>query len=589
MSATQDFVALDWIKGEIASTLDQAQQALEAVAESPDDSSSMRACLTHLHQVNGTLRMVNLEGPLQLATEMEELAESLMGNEVPDLSRAQEVLMQAILQMPRYLDRIQREQKDEPAMVRPVVNSLRLARGEASLGGGGEESDVAEVGGDRLSPLTQAPNPEAVENYNAQNGPATARKLRGRYQQGLSALLKKQNPRENLTLLGKVFTMLLRICGDSPMGNLSLLGLATIEGVATGGIKLNAAIANNLKAFDAELKKLVAGGADGLSEGVDVQLGEQLLVAIDGATKETQRINAAKARFTPIAPLVPDDEQQQVSFGPDDETLAAVSRILIEELAGITDRLDLYVRSADRKTSNLVDLIPQLEQISGTLSVIGLTQHLDPVANQIKTIRGLQESGETPSEDALLDIARSLLEIESSLKSLVGDEEEGEGEGFGRVSTAEATVLKETRTGLASCKDTVVAYVAADYDKAKVEGLPERLVALRGGLQIINQMRSAEVLAACAAYVRVRLIGGSESPSFDDMNDLADAITSIDYYLERYLESPGDPYLQMIEVAEQSITKLGFEPGQPGRGADAGTDRRSKLGGAGRRRVRRIG
>ncbi len=63
MSATQDYVALDWIKGEIAQTLEQAQYALEAVASSSEVPSNMRACLTAIHQVHGTLKMVQLEGP----------------------------------------------------------------------------------------------------------------------------------------------------------------------------------------------------------------------------------------------------------------------------------------------------------------------------------------------------------------------------------------------------------------------------------------------------------------------------------------------------------------------------------------------
>ncbi|GAH04974.1 unnamed protein product, partial [marine sediment metagenome] len=93
MSAQQDAVALDWIKGEIRETLSQAQQALDVVAESPDDATSMRLCLTAIHQVHGTLKMVELPGAVELAAEMEELAQALMNNSVPDVGQAQEVLM----------------------------------------------------------------------------------------------------------------------------------------------------------------------------------------------------------------------------------------------------------------------------------------------------------------------------------------------------------------------------------------------------------------------------------------------------------------------------------------------------------------
>ena len=58
MSDRHDYVALEWVKGEIAETLKQARQALEAYVESPQDSTRMRFCLTYLHQVQGTLQMV---------------------------------------------------------------------------------------------------------------------------------------------------------------------------------------------------------------------------------------------------------------------------------------------------------------------------------------------------------------------------------------------------------------------------------------------------------------------------------------------------------------------------------------------------
>ena len=42
------------------------------------------------------------------------------------------------------------------------------------------------------------------------------------------------------------------------------------------------------------------------------------------------------------------------------------------------------------------------------------------------------------------------------------------------------------------------------------------------------------------------------------MDDLADAITSVDYYLERFLDNPSDPYFQMLDVAETAVEKLGY-------------------------------
>lgn len=556
MSATQDFVALDWIKGNISETLDQAQQALEAVAQSADDSGSMRSCLTALHQVHGTLRMVELEGPAQLSAEMEELAQALMSSEVPDVSKAQEVLMQAILQLPGYLDRIQREQKDSPVVIRPIVNSLRIARGESRLDGGAPEQSENPA----VEALTRPASADVGAAFNSANGPVNAGKLRVRYQRALVALLKRNNPRENLTLMGKVFSMFIRLCGESPQGSIFQLALAVIEGIGGGAVKLDSDVAASLKDLDREMKALSEQGEAALSALVSPELGDDLLRIVFGASRETPRIAAARKKFAQVADEAPAKEEE-VSFGPDDETIAAVGRILIEELTGITDKLDLYVRSANPGVKDLADLVPQLEQIRGTMSVVGLTDHQQSVNREIETIRALEAGGEAPGEDVLLNMARAFLEMEAALKVIVGDADEGE-EGFGNLSEAEITVIKETRNSLAQCKDAVIEYVSGDFDKSKIEDIPGLLRALRGGLSIINQNRGADVLLACAAYVDNRLLRGDDLPALSDMDDLADAVTSVDYYLERFIENPKEPYLQMVEVAEAAITKLGYPPGQ---------------------------
>lgn len=55
MGDKRNFAALEWVIGEISDTLKDARQALEAYVEDPKDSTRMRFCLTHIHQVHGSL------------------------------------------------------------------------------------------------------------------------------------------------------------------------------------------------------------------------------------------------------------------------------------------------------------------------------------------------------------------------------------------------------------------------------------------------------------------------------------------------------------------------------------------------------
>ena len=73
-----DTTTLGWIKPEIDETLRQARGEIEAFAENPADTTLMRACASFLHQVHGTLRMVELYAPAMVAEEMERLAQGLV-------------------------------------------------------------------------------------------------------------------------------------------------------------------------------------------------------------------------------------------------------------------------------------------------------------------------------------------------------------------------------------------------------------------------------------------------------------------------------------------------------------------------------
>lgn len=101
-----DYVALEWVKGEIAETLQQARKALEAFVDNPHDRSRLGFCRTYVHQVYGTLQMVEFYGAALLAEEMELLLQALHEERVNSSDEALEVLMQAILQVPPYLDRV---------------------------------------------------------------------------------------------------------------------------------------------------------------------------------------------------------------------------------------------------------------------------------------------------------------------------------------------------------------------------------------------------------------------------------------------------------------------------------------------------
>src|SRR3982750_654769 len=125
-----DFTTLNWVKQELDETLKQSRQALEAYVDDPADSSLMRFCATYLHQMQGTLRMVELYGAAMVVEEMERVALALLDGQVKPQDDTYAVLMRGIVQLPDYLERLQSGHKDIPIVLLPLLNDLRAVRGE---------------------------------------------------------------------------------------------------------------------------------------------------------------------------------------------------------------------------------------------------------------------------------------------------------------------------------------------------------------------------------------------------------------------------------------------------------------------------
>ncbi|WP_395648893.1 Hpt domain-containing protein, partial [Thermomonas sp.] len=128
-----DHTALGWVKPEIDEALRQARIELEAFADAPNGENPMQACMGYLHQVQGTLRMLELQAPTMVSVEMEQVAAALQAAATPNRDEALAALMRGLVQLPDYLERLQGGHRDIPIVLLPLINDLRAAHGAAPM------------------------------------------------------------------------------------------------------------------------------------------------------------------------------------------------------------------------------------------------------------------------------------------------------------------------------------------------------------------------------------------------------------------------------------------------------------------------
>ncbi|WP_068824874.1 Hpt domain-containing protein [Pseudomonas sp. BMS12] len=558
MGDRHDYVALEWVKGEIAETLKQARQALEAFVENPQDGTRMRFCQTYVHQVHGTLQMVEFYGAALLAEEMEQLAQALLDGRVGNQGEALEVLMQAILQLPAYLDRIQSARRDLPMVVLPLLNDLRAARGENLL------SETSLFSPD-LSGRLPALSLDSLDKLRTAELPVLLRKLRQMLQMALVGVIRNQDLATNLGYMARVFARLETLCQEAPLGSLWQIASGMVEGLANGSVVNSASVRTLLRQVDKELKRLVDHGADGINQAAPDELTKNLLFYVAKAPAQSPRINALKERYR-LEDALPDsgvvDEERARLAGPDRDAMRSVVGALCEELVRVKDSLDLFVRSDRKQVAELDALLAPLKQIADTLAVLGFGQPRKVIVDQIDVVHGLSLGKREPSDAVLMDVAGALLYVEATLAGMVGpgDEQQNEQSHLPTTDVAQIhqLVIKEARTGLEQAKDAIIEFIASQWNHEHLARVPELLTQVRGGLAMIPLDRAASLLKACTRYIEEQLLVRKAVPNWQNLDTLADAITSVEYYLERLAEDHASQGDLILDVAEESLESLGY-------------------------------
>lgn len=577
MADNRNFAALDWLIREISETLKEARQALESYVENPKDAARIRFCLTHIHQVHGSLQMVEFYGAAMLASEMEQLTQAMIADTVANTSEAQEVLMRAILQFPLYLDQVKATRKDNPLVVLPLLNDLRAVRGESLL------TDT-KLFVPNLTPAKKVSGARLPVTHDNVQFQAMVLKLRQMYQYAASGFIRGVNPDENLAYLQKAFSRLQKLTHGTARFALWDICLALVEAIEIDAIEMSVAVKNLLRQLDKEIKVLAVHGIKALNSFTNDELIKNLLYYVARAGKhapgfppnsqlqrvyETYHLEEALLEGRESG----EDAQNMLSV-PDADAMRSVVGALKEELNLIKNSLDICLAGGDTQSA-LGDALPIVKRVADTLAVLGLGDLRKRVLEQGAALDLVVESHSQLTDEQLLAIASQLIAVENSLDSLTEisaqDGINGEDSDI-TLSRAKESVLRESRNGLEHAKDAIIEYIASQWNRQHLQTVPATLREIRGGLEIMPLPRPARILGACARFIEEQLLAHDATPQWPTLDTLADAITSVEYYLER-LSSGGrkEENDLLLSVAEESVASLGYAVAKTSKAASDAT------------------
>jgi chemosensory pili system protein ChpA (sensor histidine kinase/response regulator) len=553
---------LDLVGRELNNTLAEARTALETFVEQPENVVLLQRCVTDLHQVQGVLRLLEIFGAALLAEEMEQVTRYLL---TPASQKNQaetlDALMRAMVQLPSYVERVLAGGRDLALVLLPLLNDLRAVRGSALLSEGTllllnlksdqQAAPVAPVAGEPSLTVAQ-----------------WARRLRTRFQLGLVGWIRGERPEQNLEILETVAHQLEQVATKQAVFQLWWVVGAIIEALREGGLETGVSIKRLMGLADREILQLYTQGEGRYAQNPPVELLNNLLYYAARATSNGPKVTAVRASFRLNELLNVDDsvEQERENLSaPSVKLMRTVSAAIREDLGKVKDVLDIFVRRGGQP-AELEPQVGMLRKIADTLGVLGLGELRQLVIEETNRLEAMS-AGKTPADHAaLVHIAATLINVEDRLdRDLIGlivpktpsaASPENTDQDFQAV---QAAVLRECSVNLVRVKEAIASNVAGTLDTNALDSWPGLIAGIKAGLVMLGKTRAVDIVDGIAANLKELLQPGGAAVPPNYLDRLADAVVSLEYYMETLQAGRADPWY-MLDNAQTCLTALSQMP-----------------------------
>ncbi|MFC5526681.1 Hpt domain-containing protein [Rhodanobacter ginsengisoli] len=560
-----DFTTLQWVKPELDDTLSIAREALESYVDNPAKRDFMRTCSDHLHQVHGTLRMVELYGAAMVTAEMEALAIALLEDRVAHREEAYAALMRGLMQLPDYLERLSSGHRDVPVVLLPLLNDLRGSRGEPPL----SESSMFHPNLDAFLP-EQAPAAMSEAYAEAHRGELVD--LRLRFQQQLLGWFRGQDTAQQLIGMRKTLLAITARCHHVHGRRLWWIAAGVLEGLEQGALKGFAGEVRQLIGkVDRNIRLLIEHGENSLRAGDADEVASKLLYIVAQAKQNSPHMEQLRATYAldSLLPKAGELEHAQGSMaGHNRALLDSVSRALKDDLLRVKEALDLFLRQHDGDPAQLAAQGEVLERVGDTLGMLALAVPRRVVNEQRRVLDEIANRMRAVDEETLLDVAGALLYVEASLddhiESLGSEEQPATADAMQGLPRSEAlgvvtTLMQEAIRNTGKVKEAIVAFVESGWEHDRLAGAPTLMDEVSGAMRMLSSPRPAELAQGVGRFIDYELLEDRRVPSGAQMDHLADALAALEYYLEAAREHRGG-LEHILDVAEHSLGLLGYWP-----------------------------
>ena len=544
-----DVGPLTWVKSEIDLALERADQALQqftaSAAGGQGDLTQIKFCRTHLHQVQGALTIVGLDGVTQFAEAIEALLESIEQQQRAPDDEVIALAQRAMASIAHYLDDLINGEPNQPLRLLSQYREVQTARGVQRI----SATDLF------FPDLTARPPRRDAQTRAIPGGEFQhlVRRERARFQRGLLAWLRAPHDRSGIS---EMLAAVKRIEDTQDAAARAFWWVATgfLTALAEGTLPGETNVKQLCARIDLQIRRLIEG-----SKNVAERLMRDALYYVASAETDNAAVQKVKHTYQ-LASAMPSSETAPPA--PEE----AVRRKLRELIASTEEAWNKYC-------AGTLQALPLFKDNAGALAgAVEQLGHTDfrRLAQAIAAAASwLSENPARYSEALAMEIATAILltqNAQENFQRLGGDFAHQVDVTVARIHGCLAgtppepgseiplldemsrqaqeklligQVAKEIQSNLAHIEQVLDAFFRDANKRSDLDSLDGALRQVGGALAMMRHDAAGAAVKQCAAEIR-RFAEPSYVPDEADFEQVANQLSVIGFFIDSLQHGGGD-------------------------------------------------
>ena len=563
-----DIGPLTWVKNEIDLALARSDEALghyiASVASSGGDLTQIKFCRTHLHQVQGALTIIGLDGVTQFVETLEAMLEMFEQQQVPPSDSSISLARRALVAIGQYLGDLINGQPNQPLRLFSLYREIQAERGVPCVSAVDLFSpDLSIVPPRREMPMRKL-EPAGFRKFLKQE--------RNRFQRGLLAWLRAPRDHQGIGGMVKAVRRIEETQESASARAFWWIASGFLTALAEGGLPEEGDAKQLCARIDLQIRRLIEGSRnvagrlmrDALYLVANAQSDNTIVREIKRAYRLDMAIATGKEAVTPAA--------EEALLSKLHDVLTALEEAWNKFCAGSPKALQVFKEKA-QALSAIVGQLRNGDYPALARSIVAVSnwltenpsRHSDIVAMEIATAVLLAQNAQQNYSRLDENFAHQVTVIEERIRACIAGKPILSGSEIPLLDEMSrraqeklllSQVAKEIQNNFAQIEQVLDNFFRDPSKRSDLDSLDDQFRQISGALTMLHQEAVVAELQGCREKIQ-RFSDPEYEPEEVDFEHVANQLSMIGFFVEAMPQGAVDyaAFVRRMQTSEPELVE----------------------------------